>query len=319
MGRMVDGKWTTEWYSPDQEGRFVRNETHFRARIGSEPDATHPVASGRYHLYVAHACPWAHRTLMGRALYGLDAAISVSVVHPDMGDDGWTFIKGDGGTGDTQFSLSFLREIYLRAKPDYTGRVTVPVLWDKPAGTIVNNESREILRMMSRELRGLGSGSLQLCPAGMETEVDAVIDDLYNPINNGVYRAGFATTQHAYAEAVTELFDALARYEQVLGKQRYLCGANLTEADLCLFSTLLRFDPVYHYHFKCNLKRLRDFPNLWGFTLELAQIPQIQQTIFLPAIKQHYLRSHPTVNPTRVVPLGPEIDWEAAHGRDAMP
>ena len=318
MGRMVNGEWTTEWYRPDAKGRFVRDDTQFRGRVESGTGSTFGVEAGRYHLYVAHACPWAHRTLMGRAIYGLESAISISVVHPEMGDDGWTFQSGDGGTGDALFGLKFLREIYSRARSDYTGRVTVPVLWDKQTGTIVNNESREILRMMSQHLRDLGSSSAQLRPKGKEDEIDATIDAIYQPINNGVYRSGFATTQSAYEEAVKDLFDALEHYDQQLSKRRYLLGNDLTEADLCLFATLLRFDPVYHYHFKCNLKRLRDFDNLWGFTLELAQNPAIKQTIFIDYIKQHYFRSHPSVNPTRVVPLGPRIDWDAPHGRQRL-
>lgn len=316
MGRMVDGVWTSEWYRPDEKGRFVRETAAFRQRV--EPGGHFDVEAGRYHLYVVHACPWAHRTLMGRALYHLEDAISVSVVHPEMGDEGWTFEAKDGGTGDQLFGSSYLREVYTRAKNDYSGRVTVPVLWDTKHGGIVNNESREILRMMSRHLRRLGTSDWDLCPEGMDAEVDAAIDDFYHPINNGVYRSGFATTQAAYDEAVEQLFATLDRYEAKLSGQRYLLGKRLTEADICLFSTLLRFDPVYHYHFKCNLKRLRDYPSLWGFTLELAQIPEIRKTIFIDYVKQHYFRSHPMVNPTRVVPRGPLIDWDAEHGRERL-
>ncbi len=314
MGRLVDGKWTTQWYTPDAEGRFVRGETAFRDRITADGSSGYPPEAGRYHLYVSYACPWAHRTVIARALLGLEDAISISVVNPFMGDDGWTFDEAPGVVPDPVHQARFLWQVYVASAADYTGRVTVPILLDKQSGKIVNNESREILRMLET-MRG---GRPSLAPEPLRAEIDRTIDAIYTPINNGVYRAGFAVSQGAYEEGVTELFAALDRWEEVLSTRRYLCGATLTEADLCLFTTLYRFDPVYHGHFKCNIQRIQDYPNLWGFTRDVLQTPGVAATCRLDHIKEHYYRSHPTINPTRIVPVGPRIDYATPHGRDAL-
>lgn len=311
MGRLVDGKWTTEWYSPDARGRFVRGETAFRDRVTADGSSGFPAVAGRYHLYVSYACPWAHRTLLVRKLKGLEQAISISVVNPFMGDDGWSFEDAPGTLPDTVNGARFLREIYVKARGDYTGRVTVPVLWDRERQTIVNNESREIIRMLDTEMAGLGGGGASLYPEALRERIDEAITAIYTPVNNGVYRAGFATTQEAYDEAVTELFAALDHRDGVLGRQPFLCGEALTLADVCLFPTLYRFDPVYHGHFKCNLRRIVDYPNLWPYVRRIYQMPGVRETCHLDHVKQHYYRSHPTINPTRIVPKGPVIDHDA--------
>lgn len=315
MGRLIEGRWSTEWYSPDEEGRFQREATRFRDRIVSDGSTPYAPDAGRYHLYVSYACPWAHRTLVVRALRGLERAVSVSVVHPIMTADGWGF---DADHPDAVGRKPFLRDVYLAAQPGYTGRVTVPVLWDKQLGRIVNNESREIIRMMSRALAPLGDRGADLCPPELEAAIDREIDRMYAPVNNGVYRAGFATTQRAYDEAVGEVFAALDDYERALSRRRWLVGHQPTEADVCLFTTLVRFDAVYHYHFKCNLRRLRDYPSLWGFVRDVYQLPGVRETVDLRHIKEHYFRSHERVNPTRVVPVGPELDFEAPPGRGRL-
>lgn len=315
MGQLVDGRWTTQWYSPDAQGRFLRSETSFRDRVTADGSSGFRAEPGRYHLYVSLACPWAHRTLIVRALRGLESALSISVVHPFMGDDGWTFEEGPGTVPDPVHGARFLREVYLAAKPDFTGRVTVPVLWDRVTGTIVNNESREIIRMLDAELAAAAGSGGSLYPEPLRGAIDETITALYEPINNGVYRAGFAATQAAYDEAVTGLFEALDRWDGVLAGRRYLCGDALTLADVCLFTTLLRFDPVYHGHFKCNIRRIVDYPSLWPYLRDVYQTPGVAGTCDLDHIKQHYYRSHPTVNPTRIVPRGPLLDLSAPHGR----
>lgn len=316
MGRLVDGRWTTQWYTPDAEGRFVRGETQFRDRVTADGSSGLPAEAGRYHLYVSLACPWAHRTLIVRKLLGLEGAISISVVHPFMGDDGWTFEEGPGTLPDTEIGARFLRDVYVAARPDYTGRVTVPVLWDRRRRTIVNNESREIIGMLATGFAALSSTRHSLYPDPLRAAIDETITAIYGPVNNGVYRAGFATTQRAYDEAVTELFAELDRLDAVLAGRRYLCGGAPTLADVCLFTTLLRFDPVYHGHFKCNLRRIVDYPHLGPYVRDLYQIPGVAETCDLDHIKQHYYRSHPTINPTRIVPRGPLLDLAAPHGRD---
>ncbi|MFT3767444.1 MAG: glutathione S-transferase family protein [Minicystis sp.] len=315
MGRLVEGRWTTEWYKPDAAGRFVRESASFRDRITADGSSGFPAEAGRYHLYVSLACPWAHRTLIVRALRKLDDAISISVVDPFMAEHGWTFSDAPGAIRDAVNGADHLHQIYVKARPDYTGRVTVPVLWDKQRGTIVNNESREIIRMLDTEMGALGDPAVNLCPAPLREEIDRTIDAIYTPVNNGVYRAGFATTQKAYDDAVVELFAALDHWEGVLSQRRYLCGDTLTEADVCLFTTLLRFDPVYHGHFKCNLRRIADYPSLWGFVRDVYQTPGVAGTCNLDHIKQHYYRSHETINPTRIVPRGPILDLDAPHDR----
>ncbi|HSO33722.1 MAG TPA: glutathione S-transferase family protein [Labilithrix sp.] len=311
MGELVDGVWKTGWYDPDARGAFQRPPTKFRGRIGSSGTELRP-EPGRYHLYVSYACPWAHRTLLTRALRGLEDAISVTVVDPKMGDSGWAFSAEEP---DPILGATLLQEIYLRADKKYSGRVTVPVLWDKRTATIVNNESREVMRMLDTELEGCAQNHTSLAPPELRDRVDQVLDAIYAPVNNGVYRAGFATTQQAYEEACHEVFAALDHWEEVLGKQRYLCGAVLTEADLAMFTTLLRFDVVYYAHFKCNVRRVQDYPNLWGYLRDIYQMPDVKKTCRLDQIKVHYYFSQTTVNPHRIVPLGPTIDLEGKHDR----
>lgn len=322
MGLLIEGKWHDRWYDTSSTGgRFVRTEAQFRnwvtadGRAGPTGEGGFAAEPGRYHLYVSYACPWAHRTLITRKLEGLDDAIDVSVVNPLMLDQGWTFEPWDGATGDPLNGSLRLYEVYLRAKPDYTGRVTVPILWDKQRATIVSNESSEILRMLDRAFDGCGARGVDLYPEGLRESIDEVNADVYEHVNNGVYRAGFATTQEAYEEAVTLLFRALDRLEERLGRARYLVGDQLTEADIRLFTTLVRFDPVYFGHFKCNLRRICDYENLWGFTRDLYQTTGIAETVRMDHIKTHYYASHKTINPSGVVPLGPLLDFDAPHGR----
>jgi putative glutathione S-transferase len=322
MGLLIDGVWRDQWYDTKSTGgRFVRHESAFRnwitpdGRPGPTGEGGFEAAPGRYHLYVSLACPWASRTLILRKLKRLEDAIDVSVVHWHMGENGWEFREGPGATGDRLHGSRHLHEIYTRAKPDYTGRVTVPVLWDKERGTIVNNESAEIVRMLNSAFDGAGADGPNFYPEPLRAEIDAINARVYDTVNNGVYKAGFATSQEAYEEAVLALFATLGELEERLGKQRYLAGDRLTEADWRLFTTLVRFDPVYVGHFKCNLKRLVDHPNLWAYTRELYQVPGVAETVNFQHIKNHYYGSHRTINPTGIVPLGPKIDFEEPHGR----
>jgi len=316
MGLLINGTWSNQWYTPDEKGRFIRSEAKFRHRITADGSSGYKAEAGRYHLYVSHACPWSTRTVILRKLKGLENVIGLSVVDPFMGDDGWFFSDGPGCVPDSVNHKQFLYEIYTSAIPDYTGRVTVPVLWDKQTGTIVSNESREIIRMLDTEFEAFAENEVTFRPAGLEAEIDKTIEAIYQPINNGVYRAGFSTTQEAYEEAVTELFAALDYWESVLGEQRYLVGDVITEADWCLFATLYRFDSVYFHHFKCNLRRIQDYPNLWNYTRELYQYPGVADVCLMGHVKNHYYRSHPMINPTRIVPVGPIIDFNKAHDRD---
>ncbi|MCU0549155.1 MAG: glutathione S-transferase family protein [Leptolyngbya sp. Prado105] len=318
MGMMVDGKWTTDWNERDQSGKFSRTPTKFRDRITTDGSSRFPAASGRYHLYVSLACPWAHRTLIMRSLKGLESAIGLSVVDPVLSDKGWCFSRYPGAIPDLVNDARYLQEIYLKADAQYTGRITVPVLWDKEENTIVNNESREIIRMFDTEFSEFATRSDNFYPPDLQQQIDDTIDKIYTPINNGVYRSGFATTQAAYEEAVTELFQNLNDWETVLAKQRYLCGDRLTEADICMFTTLLRFDSVYHGHFKCNLRRILDYPNLWNYLKELYQHPQVKPTCNLNHIKRHYYMSQTQINPNQIVPIGPEIDFDQRHDRDRL-
>ena len=326
MGQLVDGIWRDEWYDTESSGgRFQRSVTAYRNWVtadgspGPTGEGGFAAESGRYHLYVSYACPWAHRTLIFRALKGLEPHIDVSVVHPDMLSDGWTFATDfPGATGDRQFGLPFLRDIYLRADPRASGRVTVPVLWDKKRGTIVSNESAEIIRMFNRAFDGLTGNGADFCPADRLAQIDAMNERLYARVNNGVYRAGFATSQAAYDEAVHPLFDTLDWLETHLAASRYLCGDQVTEADWRLFTTLVRFDPVYVGHFKCNIRRIADYPNLYGYLRDLYQVPGVADTVNMRHIKEHYYRSHVTINPTGVVPVGPEMDLASPHGRDGL-
>lgn len=317
MGMLVNGVWQDTWYDTKSTGgRFVRPQPAFHHQVSSAADAEFPAEPDRYHLYVSLACPWAHRTLIVRKLKRLEKVIGVSVVHPYMGEQGWSFDTGHPGTtGDPVNGAQYMHQLYTKARPDYTGRVTVPVLWDKQRGTIVNNESSEIVRILNSAFDAFGDPEVDLYPEPLRAEIDRINDFVYDRINNGVYKAGFATSQEAYTEAVTALFDALEEIEQRLGRQRYLVGDRITEADWRLFTTLVRFDAVYVGHFKCNLKRLVDFPNLWAYTRELYQVPGIADTVNLEHIKRHYYTSHPTINPTRIIPVGPQIDFTAPHGR----
>jgi len=315
---MVDGAWKTEGDIPRENGRFMRSTTSFRGWISSDGTTDFPAEAGRYHLYIAWACPWAHRTAILRRLKGLEDAIGLSAVGSFMGDDGWAFYDEPGVISDDVNGAHFLREVYVKADPGYTGRVTTPVLWDKEKGTIVNNESREIIRMLDTEFGGISAADADFFPEDLRGEIDTTIDAIYEPINNGVYRSGFATTQEAYEEAVTDLFDALDRWEEVLGTRRYLCGDRITEADWCMFPTLVRFDAVYHGHFKCNLRRILDYPNLWGYLRDLYGQPGVAETVNMEHIKRHYYRSHGSVNPTRIVPKGPILDFSGPHGRERL-
>jgi putative glutathione S-transferase len=317
MNMLVDGEWTTGAYeSTTDKGEFDRQETDFRSRVRDDPDAEFPAESGRYHLYISRACPWAHRAAMTRALKGLEDAVSLSIVEPVRIDDGWEF---SAEYPDPLYDADYLREIYTRADADYTGRVTVPVLWDRERGTIVNNESEEIMRMLDTEFDDLAERDIDLYPEGYRDEVDRIIEAIYEPINHGVYRAGFAGSQAAYDEAVSELFDALDHWETVLADQRYLAGGRLTEADLAMFATLVRFDHVYHTHFKCNRQAIHEYPNLWNYTKELYGLPGIVETVNLDHIVRHYYESHGDLNPERIVPTGPDIDFAEGHDRDRLP
>ena len=297
MGQLIDGAWHTGNIPTSARGAFDRAPTTFRGK-----DLT--AQAGRYHLYASYACPWAHRLLITRALRGLDGALGVTVVDPRMGDDGWAFRADDA---DPIGGAAFLREVYVRADPHYTGRVTVPVLWDKATGTIVNNESRELMLLLDRDLAPLADRPVvdTLHPDPLRAAIDATLDAIYQPINNGVYRAGFATRQEIYEDAVRELFAALARWDDVLAGQEWLCGDVVTAADVALFTTLYRFDPVYHFHFKCNVRRLRDHAHLWRFVQRLFALPGVAATCHLDHIKTHYYWSHPQINPTRIIPVGP--------------
>jgi len=313
---LIEGTWKEVWYdTKSSRGRFVRADSSFRDWIRADGSSAYLPAAGRYHLYVSYACPWAHRTLIFRELKGLTGAISVSVVDPLMLEDGWTFETTRGGTGDSIGGKRWLHEVYTAADPAYSGRVTVPVLWDRERQTIVNNESSEIIRMMNSEFVGIGDDSLDFYPEPLRDEIDAMNELIYPTINNGVYRCGFATTQHAYEEAYQDLFDALDRMETHLSTNRYLVDDRVTEADWRLFTTLVRFDAVYVGHFKCNRNRIADFPALAGYLRELYQIPGVAGTVRFDHIKTHYYASHRTINPTGIVPSGPRLDLTAPHRR----
>jgi len=325
MGLLLDGRWVDQWYdTKSNQGRFVRSESQFRNWItadgqpGPSGEGGFQAESGRYHLYVSLACPWAHRTLIFRHLKGLEEMISVSVVNSYMGDHGWTFATEPGATGDELYGLDYLYQLYLKADPNYSGRVTVPVLWDKQRQTIVNNESAEIIRILNSAFDEIGAAPGDYYPQLLRSEIDTMNSEIYDRINNGVYKAGFATTQEAYEQAVYPLFEALDALEVRLGMHRYLMGNQITEADWRLFTTLIRFDAVYHGHFKCNLKRIVDYPNLWGYVRELYQWSDVSETVNMQHIKDHYYRSHHTINPTGVVPVGPILDLNQPHQREAV-
>jgi putative glutathione S-transferase len=330
MGLLIDGVWRDRGYDTKSTGgRFIRRDALFRNWVtpdgapGPSGEGGFEAEPGRYHLYVSLACPWAHRTLIFRKLKRLDDAIPVSVVHWHMGDDGWEFRAGPGCTPDAANGARYLREVYVKAMPDYSGRVTVPVLWDGKRATIVSNESSEIIRMFNAAFDSLDESgvdaSLDFYPEDRRAEIDAINATVYATVNNGVYRAGFATSQEAYEEAVDALFETLDDLEIRLTRQRYLLGDGLTEADWRLFTTMLRFDPVYFGHFKCNKRRLVDYPNLWGYTRELYQMPGVAETVNLDHIKRHYYGSHESINPSGIVPKGPQIDFTEPHGRGRLP
>ena len=327
MGKLVDGVWKADWYDTElTAGRFVRKPAAYHCwvtpdgDIGPTGDCGFKAESGRYHLYVSYACPWAHRTLIFRALKGLEAHISIDVVHPILGDDGWTFATDDapGATGDTLYGKQLLRDTYLHNDPKTTGRVTVPVLWDKETERTVSNESAEIIRMFNSSFDGITGNRLDFWPEALRAEIDEVNERVYFTVNDGVYKAGFATAQTAYEEAVAELFATLDWLEERLARRRYLLGDRITEADWRLFTTLVRFDPVYFGHFKCNVRRLVDYPNLWAYTRELFQWRGVAETVRMNHIKPHYYRSHCSINPAGIIPVGPEIDFVAPHGRERL-
>jgi len=315
MGLLVKGQWRDKWYDTGESGEFIREGSQFRAAVG---DAAHPPAAERYHLYVSLACPWAHRALIFRELKQLDDLIDVSVVSPLMQSKGWTFDRASGSSGDALYQLDCHYQLYTKHQPDYSGRVTVPVLWDTQAMGIVNNESADIIRQFNSAFDDLTGNRDDYYPLELRAEIDAVNERVYAEVNNGVYRAGFATTQSAYEEAYNSLFEALDWLESKLARQRFLAGERITEADWRLFTTLIRFDAVYHGHFKCNRQRLEDFPALSAYTRELYQWPNVEKTVNFKHIKTHYYASHDTINPTAIVPCGPEIDYHRPHHRSEL-
>lgn len=322
MGLLVDGTWQDQWYDTKSSGgRFVRKDASFRnwltadGAAGPSGEGGFEAEADRYHLYVSLACPWAHRTLIFRKLKKLEDLISVSVVHHFMGAEGWIFDTDEAATGDALFGSTHMHQIYTRDTPDVTTRVTVPVLWDKKQNRIVSNESSEIIRMFNSAFNAITGDDTDYYPEELRDDIDALNEPIYNNVNNGVYRCGFATTQEAYEEAVQPLFETLDMLEERLATSRYLMGDKITEADWRLFTTLVRFDPVYVSHFKCNIRRIKDYPNLWNYTKELYQVPGVAETVNLHHIKAHYFGSHETINPTRIVPMGPELDYAEAHDR----
>lgn len=325
MGLLIDGRWHDQWYESSKDGAFQREQAQRRhwVTVDGAPGPTgtggFAAQAGRYHLYVSLACPWAHRTLITRQLKGLESLIDVSVVSWLMLENGWTFDKTYGSSGDHLDDLSFLHQRYTCDTPDYTGRVTVPLLWDKQQQRIVSNESADIIRMLNGAFNGITGNTLDLYPQALAMHVDRWNERVYSALNNGVYRAGFATSQSAYEQAFADVFRELNNLENHLAEHRYLAGKYLTEADIRLFTTLIRFDAVYYSHFKCNERRISDYPNLSNWLRELYQWPGIAQTVDLTHIKQHYYASHRTINPTGIVPKGPALDFSAAHDRGRLP
>ncbi|HLF13069.1 MAG TPA: glutathione S-transferase family protein [Gammaproteobacteria bacterium] len=322
MGMLVEGRWHDVWYDTKaSKGRFVRSESQFRNWVTADGSAGPTGKAGfraepnRYHLYVSFACPWAHRTLIFRKLKGLEPLIAISAVNTYMGKEGWTFDPGPGVIPDTVNDTRCLYELYTLADPKYSGRATIPVLWDKKQRTIVSNESADIIRMFNSAFDEVGANSNDFYPAPLRAEIDELNTFIYPNVNNGVYRTGFATTQEAYEESFTTLFEALDSLDARLATRRYLTGARITEADWRLFTTLVRFDPVYFGHFKCNQRRIVDYPNLWGYACDLYQTPGVAETVHVDYIKMHYYGSHANINQTGIIPLGPEIDFSAPHDR----
>lgn len=325
MGLLVEGQWKDKWYDTDKtDGKFVRGESQFRHWVtpdgspGPTGDGGFKAEPDRYHLYVSLACPWAHRTLIMRELKGLQDLIPISVVHWRMLENGWTFENGPGVIADEVNQASYLHEVYTTADPEYTGRVTVPVLWDKKLNTIVSNESEDIVRMFNSAFDEVGARAGDYYPKTLRGEIHLLNENIYHRVNNGVYKAGFATSQQAYEEAFDDLFSTLGWLENILDDRRFLIGGQMTEADIRLFTTLIRFDLVYHGHFKCNRHHLYEYPNLWAFTRELYQMEAIKKTVNFHHIKHHYYESHPSINPTGIVPKGPKIDFDAPHDRGRL-
>jgi putative glutathione S-transferase len=319
MGLLVDGKWQDQWYDTKSSGgKFERQASQFRHDISNSNDTKFKPESGRYHLYVSLACPWAHRALILRKLKGLESHIDVSVVAPDMLGNGWEFANFPDATGDKLFGFEYMHQVYTKAQPDVTTRVTVPVLWDKQTHSIVNNESAEIVRIFNRQFDSLTGNTVDYYPEHLQTEIDEVNERVYHNVNNGVYKAGFATNQLAYEEAIIRLFEALDWLDERLAKQRYLVGTQITEADWRLFTTLVRFDAVYVGHFKCNIRRIADYQHLSAYLRELYQQPGVAETINMVHIKRHYYFSHTMINPTQVIPAGPVLDLELPHGREHL-
>jgi putative glutathione S-transferase len=321
MGLLIDGVWQDQPREQGTGGRFERAASAFRnwvtptGRPGPTGHDGFAAATGRYHLYVSLACPWAHRTLIMRALKGLEQIVPVSVTHWLMADQGWTFTPGEGVVPDPLFNSRYLHELYSRADHSYSGRASVPVLWDRHTQTIVNNESSEIIRMFNSAFDTVGATPGDYYPKQHRSDIDVLNERIYGTLNNGVYKAGFATTQAAYEEAVTPLFETLDFLEERLGQSRFLVGDSLTEADIRLFTTLVRFDAVYHGHFKCNVRRIVDYPNLWGYTRDIYQMPAVTPTVNFLHIKRHYYMSHKQINPTGIVPIGPALDFDAVTER----
>jgi putative glutathione S-transferase len=322
MGMLVDGEWHDVWYDTKaSKGRFVRSEAQFRNWVTKDGSAGPTGKAGfraepdRYHLYVSFACPWAHRTLIYRKLKGLEPLISISAVNTYMGKEGWTFHPGPGVIPDMLNNVQRLYELYLVADPKYSGRATVPVLWDKHQRTIVSNESADIIRMLNGAFDEAGGNDTDFYPEPLRKEIDELNSLIYPNVNNGVYQAGFATTQEAYEEAFTRVFETLDVLDEMLATRRYLTGPRITEADWRLFTTLVRFDPVYFGHFKCNKRRIVDYPNLWGYARDLYQTPGVAETLHVDYIKLHYYGSHANINPSGIIPLGPDLNFSAPHGR----
>ncbi|WNL41458.1 glutathione S-transferase family protein [Halomonas sp. PAMB 3264] len=322
MGLLVEGEWVDQWYDTKKHGgEFVRESAKLRDWVGKTDDADRaslPAEQDRYHLYVSLACPWAHRALIMRKLKGLEGLVGVSCTSPLMLDHGWTYNEAEGSSGDRVNGVAYHHELYTMTEADYTGRVTVPVLWDKKRSAIINNESAELVRMFNGAFDTLTGNDLDFYPSDLRDVIDEVNEDVYDNVNNGVYKAGFATEQSVYEKHVKALFDSLDRHEARLERQRYLAGEWLTEADIRLFTTLIRFDAVYHGHFKCNVRRIEDYPNLSNYLRELYQWPGVAETVDLDHIKRHYYYSHESINPTRIVPVGPALDLERAHDRERL-
>jgi glutathionyl-hydroquinone reductase len=318
LGQLINGQWTTEWTEHSQTGQFQRMPTQFHHWITTDGSSGFQAEVGRYHLYISLGCPWAHRAALLWKLKGLEGIVGLSIVDPVISEQGWRFSDYSGCIRDSVNCADYLWQIYVKSNPNYTGRVTVPVLWDKETQQIVNNESRQVIQMLNSEFNAFGSSSVDFYPLVLRRDIDRIMDEIYQPINNGVYRSGFASSQAVYEAAVTELFQALESWDLVLSNQRYLCGDEITLADWCLFTTLFRFDLAYYGLFKCNLKRLTDFPNLWNYCRDLYQYPDVENVCSADHVKRLYYAGLPELNPTAIVPLGPEINFGLPHNRQGV-